>query len=81
MAQHIQLDDQDKAALRALDAFTVDADGETASVVGEMEVVVVRPADNDGARFLLTLRFPSGEELEVRIARTQLLEQLGINHE
>jgi len=49
--------------------------------VGEMEVVVVRPADNDGARFLLTLRFPSGEELEVRIARTQLLEQLGINHE
>jgi hypothetical protein len=44
----MQLDTQDQAALRALDDFTISADGETATVVGEMEVVVVRPADDDG---------------------------------
>jgi hypothetical protein len=76
MAQHMQLDDLDKAALRALDEFTIDVDGKTAKVTGEMEVTIVRPADDDGIRFLLTLRFPGGEELEVRIARPQLLEQL-----
>jgi hypothetical protein len=47
----MRLDDQDKAALRALDEFTISADGETATVAGEMEVCVVRPADDDGARF------------------------------
>jgi hypothetical protein len=57
---------------------TISADGETATVVGEMEVVVVRPADDDGARFWLTIKFPGGETLDVRIARTQLLQQLGI---
>jgi hypothetical protein len=67
-----------KHALRALDEFTIDSDGETATITGEMKVVVVRPAADDGVRFLLTLQFPGGEELEVRIARTQLLEQLGI---
>ena len=43
-----------------------------------MEVVMVRPADGGGARFRLTLKFPSGETLDVRIARAQLLEQLDI---
>jgi hypothetical protein len=76
MSEHMQLDTQDRAALRALDEFTIDADGKTAKVAGEMEVTIVRPADDDGIRFLLTLRFPGGEELEVRIARAQLLEQL-----
>jgi hypothetical protein len=77
--QRMQLDDQDKRALRALDIdFSFSGDGEIASVVGEMEVTVVRPADDDGARFLLMLQFPSGETLEVRIARAQLLEQLGV---
>jgi hypothetical protein len=33
------------------------------------------PADDGGARFRLTLKFPDGEELEVRIARSQLLER------
>ena len=51
---------------------------EVATVVGEMEVEIVRPADDGGARFRLTLKFPNGEELEVRIARTQLLQQLDI---
>jgi hypothetical protein len=74
----MRLDAQDMAALRALDEFTISADGKTATVAGEMEAVVVRPADDDGARFRLTIRFPSGEELEARIARAQFLQQLGI---
>ena len=75
MARNMRLDDQDRAALRALDdAFTISTDGETATVTGEMEVVMVRPADGGGARFRrLTLKFPSGETLDVRIARAQLL--------
>ena len=80
MARRIRFDDQDKAAaLRALDdAFVISSDGETATVVGEMEVDVVRPADDGGARFWLTIKFPGGEELDVRIARAQLLDQLDI---
>ena len=78
MAQHLQFDAQDRAALAALDEFTISADGETARVTGEMEVVIVRPADDGGARFRLTIKSPGGEELEVRIARAQLLEQLDI---
>jgi hypothetical protein len=74
----MQFDTQDQAALRALDDFTISADGETATVAGKMEVVVVRPADDDGSRFWLTIKFPGGETLDVRIARTQLLQQLGI---
>ena len=46
-------------------------------ISGEMEVEIVRPADDGGAQLWLTIRFPSGEELDVRIARTQLLEELG----
>ena len=57
----------------ALDDFS-----ETATVVGEMEVCLVRPADDGGDRFWLTIKFPGGETLDVRIARTQLLEQLDI---
>jgi hypothetical protein len=77
----MRLDDQDKAVLRALDDFTISADGETATIEGEMKVTMVRPAADDGARFFTYAPISSGEELEVRIARTQLLEQLGINHE
>ena len=79
MAQRLQFDVQDQAALRALDdTFTLDAAGEVATVTGEMEVEVIRLADDDGARFKLTIRFPNGEELEVRIARQQLLQELEI---
>jgi hypothetical protein len=79
MARCMPFDKQDKRALRALDdTFTISADGETATVAGEMEVVIVRPADDGGARFWLTIRFPSGETLDVRIRRAQLLEQLDV---
>jgi hypothetical protein len=76
MAKCLQFDTQDKAALRALDdGFVISADGETASITGEMQITLVRPAND---RFQLTLKFPSGEELDVRIARAQLLDQLDI---
>ena len=79
MAQRLQFDVQDKAALHALDNdFVISADGETATVTGEMEVELIRLADADGNRFKLTITFPGGEPLEVRIARQQLLEQLEI---
>ena len=72
----MRLDAQDNAALRALDDdFTINADGETAVINSEMEIVLVRPADD---RFQLTLEFPSGETLDVRIRRAQLLEQLDV---
>ena len=80
VARHIRFDDQDKRALRALDNdFTISTDGETATVGGEMEVVIVRPPDDGGARFWLTIRLPGGEELDVQIARAQLLQQLDID--
>ena len=47
MPRHMRLDDQDKRALRALDSdFVISADGETATVTGEMEVTIIRPADD-----------------------------------
>ena len=58
--------------------FTISTDGETATVAGEMEVVIVRPADDGGARLWLTIRLPGGEDLNVRIQRAQLLQQLDI---
>jgi hypothetical protein len=80
MAQRLPLDDQDRAALAALDdTFVVTPDGEAATATGEMEVEITRPADDGGARFRLTIKFPGGETLEVRIARAQLLDQLDID--
>jgi hypothetical protein len=79
MSQHIQLDASDIKALRVLDSdFIISADGEVAKLVGEMEVTVVRPADDGGARLLLTLKLPNGELFDVRLARAQLLQQLNI---
>jgi hypothetical protein len=75
MARCLRFDAQDKAVLRALDDFTISADGETATVAGEMEIKVVRP---DGDQFWLTITLPGGEELDVRIRRAQLLERLDI---
>ena len=70
MARCMRLDDQDKAALHKLDDdFAFSADGETASITGEMEVEIIRPADDGGTQFWLTITFPGGEELDVRIAR------------
>jgi hypothetical protein len=43
MARCMRFDEQDKRALRALDEFNISADGETATVTGEMAVTVVRP--------------------------------------
>src|SRR5262245_56228612 len=70
--------DEERRRVRALDDFVIDADGETATVRGDMEVVLVRPVGDGGARLWLTIKFPSGETLDVRIARAQLLSQLGI---
>jgi hypothetical protein len=79
MAQHLQLDARDHAALRKLDPnFNFSDNNEIASVAGEMVVEVVRLVDADGTRLRMTLTFPNGEPLEVRIARSQLLEQLEI---
>lgn len=79
MARCMQFDAQDRAALRKLDDdFTFSNDGETASITGEMTVEIVRPADDGGARLWLTIRFPGGETLDVRIARSQLLQQLDV---
>jgi len=76
MARCLRLDDQDRAALRKLDHdFVISADGETATVSGEVEVAAVRLDDD---RFRLTIRFPHNETLDVRIARAQLLQELGV---
>ena len=54
--QYQPFDAQDQAALHALDDdFAISGDGEVATITGEMEVVMVRPADGGGARFRLTL--------------------------
>ena len=72
MARLLQLDAQDKQALHALDtSFTFNNNYEIATVIGEMEINMIRPADDGGARFWLTITLPGGEELDVRIARTQ----------
>ena len=78
MARCLRFDNQDRAALRALDDFTISGDGEIATVAGEMKVEVVRPADDGGGRLWLTIRLPGGEDLNVRIQRTALLQQCGI---
>ena len=49
-----------------------------AMLSGEMEITVERPADDDGNRFWLMITFPGGEQLDVRLRRSQLLDQLNI---
>ena len=78
MARCMRFDDQDRAALRALDDFAISRDGEIATVAAEMKVELVRPADDGGGRLWLTIRLPGGEDLNVRIQRTALLQQCGI---
>ena len=79
MARCMQFDAQDKAALHKLDDdFTISADGEVATVAGEMELKIIRPDHDGGTQFWLTIQLPGGEELDVRIRRTQLLEQLDV---
>ena len=77
MARCMRFDEQDKRALRALDSdFTISADGETATVAGEMEIEIVRLAHDGGDRLWLTI--PGGEEFAVRVFRSALLEAAGI---
>ena len=72
----LQFDTQDRAALQALDHdFEVSNDGETASITGEMTVEVIRAADD---QLQLTITFPGGEEFIVRLARSQLLQELDV---
>ena len=79
MAKCMPFDNQDKAALRKLDDdFTFSTDGEVAAISGEMEVEIVRPADDGGAQLWLTITFPGGEKFDVKIRRAQLLEQLDV---
>ena len=79
MARYMRFDDRIKQRCARSMTFTISTDGETATVGGEMEVVIVRPPDDGGARFWLTIRLPGGEELDVQIARAQLLQQLDID--
>ena len=75
MTRNMRFDDQDKRALRALELdFAISADGEIATVAGEMKVELVRPADDGGGRLWLTIRLPGGEEFAVRVFRSALLE-------
>ena len=75
----MQLDDQDNRALHKLDdGFTISADGQRAVVTGEMEIEIARPDHDGGKRFWLMITFTGGETLDVRIARSQLLDQLDI---
>ena len=79
MARCLRLDTQDHAALHKLDdTFTISSDGETATVTGEMELKIIRPDHDGGNQFWLTIQLPGVEELDVRIRRAQLLEQLDI---
>jgi hypothetical protein len=78
MARCMRFDEQDKAALRVLDDFTISADGETATVAGEMEIEIVRLAHDGGDRLWLTITLPGGEEFAVRVFRSALLEAVGI---
>jgi hypothetical protein len=79
MARCMPLDDQDKAALRVLDDFTVSDDGKTATLAGEMKVEIVRPVPINGRdQFWLTISLPGGEEFAVKMPRTDLLEAAGI---
>ena len=75
----LQFDTRDRAALAALDTdFLINPSDEHASISGEMEITVERLADDAGNQFLLTITFPGGEQLEVRLRRTQLLDQLDV---
>ena len=79
MSQRLQFNTEDRAALAALDTdFAISPGGEHASISGEMEITVERLADDAGNQFLLTITFPGGEQLEVRLRRSQLLEQLDV---
>ena len=78
MARCMRFNEQDRAALRALDDFTISADGETATVAGEMEIEIVRVAHDGGDRLWLTITLPGGEEFAVRVFRSALLKAAGI---
>jgi hypothetical protein len=77
----LKFDNQEKAALRALDDFTIAGDGETATVEGRMEVTIIRPAIH-GGNFWVTFTLPSGKQLNPMIlSRAELLELAGIKQE
>lgn len=61
-----QLDAQDRRALRALDdGFTIDSNV-VASVEGEMQIEIVRAADDGGAHFGSRLNFPAAKNSSSR---------------
>jgi hypothetical protein len=79
MTDRVRLDLQDKAALRALDSdFVIAADGEVATIAGDMKVEIIRVADE---RYQLAINFPGGEEFIILLSRDRTLEQLGVHDE
>jgi hypothetical protein len=74
MTDRVRFDSDDEAALRALDPdFSIAADGEVATSVGDIEIVRV-----GGDRFQLTVTFPGGEKFLISLSRDQTLRQLGV---
>lgn len=79
MTRSVRFTTEDTAALRKLDAdAAIDDSNEVAVISGDMKLKVVRLAHDSGDQFRLTLTFPGAEELEIRIARVQLLRELGV---
>jgi hypothetical protein len=82
LARCMKFDDQDKAALHALDDdFTISDDGEVAKLEGEMKVEIARPAYDSGSLLYLTITLPGGEEFAMTIRHDQLLEAAGIEED
>jgi hypothetical protein len=78
MTDRLQLDFQDRAALRALDGdFAIGADGEIATIA-DTKVKITRVADD---RLQLAIIFPGGVEFPILLSRNQTLKQLGFRDE
>jgi hypothetical protein len=76
---NMQLDPTDRAMLNKLDTdFVVSADGESATLTGEMTVTVLRSTDGNGNRLRLRIQFPGGEPLDVWMLRDRLLQELAV---
>jgi hypothetical protein len=71
----VKFDDRCGQALRALD-FAISDDGEVATLVGEMQIEIVRPAHCD--RLIVVISLPRGEDLNFAMPCAELLEVAGI---
>jgi hypothetical protein len=79
-SRRIQFNTQDRRAVAALDDdFTVNDNNDVAVIAGEMRVEIMRIAGGD--QFRLRIGFPGGEQLDVRIARSQMMRELNVGDE